>query len=177
LKETLAAESVFPSLKPDRNSDTELPTVCAAILAIRRWKGRHSATAPANLAPTLRPVDGRAQMPPQPPSPHDPRPALAIRGWKGRHSRMPPRQPPPSSLPLCHESMEGHGCPRSRPHPTILAPRSLSVDGKGAIPGCPHANPRHPRSHSALRRWKGVDAPTAAPPHGPRPRQSRDARP
>jgi hypothetical protein len=36
LKETLAAESVFPSLKPDRNSDTELPTVCAAIFDIPR---------------------------------------------------------------------------------------------------------------------------------------------
>ena len=34
LKETLAAESVFVSLKPDRNSDTELPTVCEAIFDI-----------------------------------------------------------------------------------------------------------------------------------------------
>jgi hypothetical protein len=34
LKETLAAESVLLSLKPERNSDTDLPTICAAIFDI-----------------------------------------------------------------------------------------------------------------------------------------------
>jgi hypothetical protein len=34
LKETLAAESVLLSLKPERNSDSELPITCAAIFDI-----------------------------------------------------------------------------------------------------------------------------------------------